>query len=251
MTWKELANAVHNLEPHEIVAQMEEDNENAKAQHQTIANLLRQCSMAGLEGALGRMHIATSMQSAPLTYPVPQAPPSIQTNRAQAWTPGPHTDAQRLVDVRSKALPIQPDTATGRVAYEAQVAMWHSMHGSMTGPTKLRPYPLTPGSAPVASGECWTCGQPYHRPVACSKAAVLELEIKWHRIAGSIERAARIGRGTAPINVNTVTTTSVDIANTEELARHDQTIVEENTMLWEWICAMETASQGKAEGSSD
>ncbi|TFK21578.1 hypothetical protein FA15DRAFT_562588, partial [Coprinopsis marcescibilis] len=55
-----------------------------------------------------------------------------------------------------------PDTAAGKGQYAAQIDAWSTEHGPTRKPNEHRPYPLTPGTSPVASGECWTCGRPSH-----------------------------------------------------------------------------------------
>ena len=54
--------------------------------------------------------------------------------------------------------PHHPDTEAGRQAHQAQQADWAKMHGLNTMVTESTPYPLRPGTLPVGSGECFTCG---------------------------------------------------------------------------------------------
>ncbi|THU78918.1 hypothetical protein K435DRAFT_699077, partial [Dendrothele bispora CBS 962.96] len=43
-------------------------------------------------------------------------------------------------------------------AYQAQVATWEQQHGTGARVDHRKPFPLTPGTAPVCSGECFKCG---------------------------------------------------------------------------------------------
>ncbi|KAF8816796.1 hypothetical protein BYT27DRAFT_7220484 [Phlegmacium glaucopus] len=59
-------------------------------------------------------------------------------------------------------IPHHPDTQAGRQAHQAQQAEWMRTYGPGTKVTEKTPYPLRPGTAPVNSGECFTCGQVGH-----------------------------------------------------------------------------------------
>ena len=50
----------------------------------------------------------------------------------------------------------------GRQAHQAQQADWVRTYGYGTKVTEKTPYPLRPGTAPINSGECFTCGQLGH-----------------------------------------------------------------------------------------
>ena len=58
--------------------------------------------------------------------------------------------------------PQHPDTQAGHQAHQAQQADWMRTYGYGTKVTEKTPYPLRPGTAPVNSGECFTCCQPGH-----------------------------------------------------------------------------------------
>ena len=88
-----------------------------------------------------------------------------ETNPKLAYTASAKRPAhERLAGVLNKALPLHPKNADGIAQYNVQVLLWHSTIGlNRKGPNETRPYPLTPGTVPVASGECWKCGQ-LHSP---------------------------------------------------------------------------------------
>ena len=54
--------------------------------------------------------------------------------------------------------PHHPDTEAGRQAHRAQQADWARTHRLSATVTESTPYPLHPGTLPVGSGECFTCG---------------------------------------------------------------------------------------------
>ena len=68
--------------------------------------------------------------------------------------------AELLAIVNS--LPHHPDTQAGQQAHQAQQAEWVKKYGFGTRVTEKTPYPLRPGTAPVNSGECFTCGYNGH-----------------------------------------------------------------------------------------
>ena len=59
-------------------------------------------------------------------------------------------------------LPHHPNTQAGCQAHQAQQNEWVTTHGYGTRVTEKTPYPLRPGTAPINSGECFTCGNVGH-----------------------------------------------------------------------------------------
>lgn len=100
---------------------------------------------------------------------------------------------ERLAFIRAKALQPPPDTEEGRQLYERQKEEWHAKHGSKGSyPNEHRPYPLRPGTLPVASDECWRCGTRSHtRAVTCPGPRVDDLENQWRVAAGMVEGEVR------------------------------------------------------------
>ncbi|KAJ7773607.1 hypothetical protein DFH07DRAFT_952654 [Mycena maculata] len=74
-------------------------------------------------------------------------------------------NSQRMADLSANtaAMLHHADMPGGRTAYQAQVAAWALANPMRRGPDEYAPYPLTPGTEPVGSGECYTCGA-RHRP---------------------------------------------------------------------------------------
>ena len=99
--------------------------------------------------------------------------------------------SQRHHDLLHFAITQQPDSKTGQAAYQAQVVDWHRNNPGTT-PDEQHHYPLTPGTAPLGSRECYDCGHPGHTqgapPPVCLGQTLPEPERTWRRIAGFIDR---------------------------------------------------------------
>ena len=103
----------------------------------------------------GRGNIPFTSNSA---TPRQTKPPFTGTNPRPAPTPEQKAELRLLLN----KLPHHPDTPPGRQAHQAQQAEWVKTFGYGTKVTEKTPYPLRPGTAPVNSGECFTCGFPGH-----------------------------------------------------------------------------------------
>jgi hypothetical protein len=103
-------------------------------------------------GGQGNLRFATN----------PTAP--RQTRPPFTGSPRPPPTAEQKAELRAllNSLPHHPDTQAGRQAHQAQQAEWVRAYGYGTRVTEKTPYPLRPGTTPVNSGECFTCGNPGH-----------------------------------------------------------------------------------------
>ncbi|EIW61861.1 uncharacterized protein TRAVEDRAFT_57043 [Trametes versicolor FP-101664 SS1] len=109
---------------------------------------------------------------------------------------------QRIVVIRQNALAPQPNTEEGRAVYEKQKAEWHTKWPSSDRPNEYRPYPLTPGTLPVASSECWKCGQRRHvSDGECKGPYVPDLENAWRVTAGLVEGDVKRMPRAAPVQM--------------------------------------------------
>ena len=91
----------------------------------------------------GRGNLSYGTQTKPLqTNP---RPPPTQADRAAL-----------LINLQK--YPHHPDSDPGRQAHRAQQADWAKAHRPNAFVTESTPYPLQPGTLPVGSGECFTCG---------------------------------------------------------------------------------------------
>ncbi|KAF8814737.1 hypothetical protein BYT27DRAFT_7229282 [Phlegmacium glaucopus] len=228
MTWKQFADTVRSITLEEIMEKIEEEWDLAR-----YIPAIPNTPSKSLGAAFQNINLSPQMQHS-------YNPSQYQPQRSQL-IPRPSLSTfidrpahERLADVLNKALPIQPKNPEGLARYNIQIATWQSTYGQNgKGPSETRPYPLTPGTVPVASGECWTCGQRHH-PAPCVQPAVPAFEARWRSIAQTIRKRAEAAAA-SPINVNMVATESNEIQtyNTDELA-HLQRL----------------ANQGKGEGSS-
>ncbi|KAJ7750826.1 hypothetical protein B0H16DRAFT_1724342 [Mycena metata] len=84
-----------------------------------------------------------------------------------------------------------PSTPEGRVQYAAQRAEWETRNGNVPAATldvSVTGYPLTPGTADPATGECWDCGireLPVHRGDCRGREKVPSLERRFRAVCGS------------------------------------------------------------------
>ena len=135
---------------------------------------------------------------------------------------------KRLADVLRKALPLQPNNAEGLATYNKQIAMWKATHGQGgKGPTEIQPYPLTPGTVPVASGECWKCGNRAHHLVACPAPPVPTLESKSQSITQTIRKKAETAAIAATnINLFNIESDKANMYDADELT-HLQSLIDQ------------------------
>ncbi|KAJ7029687.1 hypothetical protein C8F04DRAFT_1236964 [Mycena alexandri] len=106
-----------------------------------------------------------------------------------------------------------PDTPEGRTLYETHKAQWRTRNGHIH-PDNLAiertGFPLTPGTAAPASGECWTCGVVTPTPHArgnCPRPALPDLESRFRAVCGLWlggtvarvpQRGAQVGQRVTP-----------------------------------------------------
>jgi len=228
MTWKELADAVRGITLEELMEKVEDERDLTRY---TVA--APNTPSKALGSAFQNINIAPQARG-----PLPGQYHPIQPNPQAQSTPSFSADKpahERLADVLTKALPIHPRNAEGITLYNAQVVLWQSTHGQNgRGPNETRPFPLTPGTVPVASGECWKCGYRTHHPNPCLAPPVPAFETKWRSIAQTIRKRAEAA--VVPVvNVNLVAEDSdtVHTYEADELAYLQQLV-----------------NQGKGEGSS-
>jgi hypothetical protein len=228
MTWKTLADAVRDITLEELMEKVEEERDLARHTTQ-IPNTPSKALGAAFQG----INITTTQ---PRIFP--QVPNQYQqaTSVQRPAFSNDRPPNERLADVLNKALPIHPRYAEGMARYNEQILLWQSTHGQNgKSPNETRPYPLTPGTVPVASGECWRCGHRTHHPNPCATAPVPTLETKWRSIAQTIRKRAVEASEATTIGVNLVTEESDEVYtyDADELAYLQQ-----------------LARQGKAGGSS-
>jgi hypothetical protein len=96
-----------------------------------------------------------------------------------------------------------PDTPEGQIGYQAQVLTWKTANlHKYKGGDEYAPYPLTPGTLPVGTGECHSCGLCHPMGTPHLRAAIDAFETNYHHIAGHIIRTSRNNPPTAPKPAN-------------------------------------------------
>ncbi|KAJ7357915.1 hypothetical protein DFH08DRAFT_687027 [Mycena albidolilacea] len=206
----------------------------------TIA-LLQQTPTRGLTAAFSNMAMASPARARgdPVCRNLFPA-----ANTAAKPVPRYRPDQERLQMIRAVPVTIQPRTPAGQVLYVQQMAAYTQAHGAGK-PSEDRPYPLTPGTAAVGSGECHQCGQLGHFFDKCTAAAerrVPEMEMRWRQIVQSIiSRIARTAREVTTVNVvaDEVEEFDGDVFGAYPSAEYDQLVIEEFL-----------AQQGKGRGPS-
>ena len=101
----------------------------------------------------------------------------------------PPTPADRVaIQGQLMKYPQHHDTEAGRRAHQGQQAEWMRSNGPGTRITEATPYPLRPGTAPINSGECFTCGFTWEEETAALAKAV-EPYIQMSRLGEPYARA--------------------------------------------------------------
>jgi len=211
-TWPTFCDAIRKVSITELEEKLEIEGEQCEIQS-TITRLeqLQKSPTRSICDALGAVSLAQ-----PIPVPRFTIRPAAQTLAAPPLsapaTPQYHPDAERLVDVIRLVLPIHPKTPAGKIAYEAQVAQWLVQNGDRPV-NEMRPYPLSPGTSPVASGKCWKCRHTGHLGPGCpSPDHVPVIEQKWRSIVATISRHAGGTVVTAAVNLMTENGTYIDQA---------------------------------------
>jgi hypothetical protein len=251
-TWASFCNAIRTATPAQIEDAKEEEKE-ARDLKEEVKRLqeLRNTPARDLANAFQRLTMSPSNPTPRFATPWNQPhsrpgqnPPQTHfanhrfPHQSSHHNPNPppprqyRSPATRMADVIRLALPIHPNTPAGRASYNTQIAQWNANNPRQIL-TELQPHPLSPGTSPVASGECWKCGTLGHMGPNCDNPnQVPQLEYRWRSIAATIKRSS-----------NAPTTESVNFVSTSEAwsagEEYDQQVI-----------ANFFANQGKEQGSS-
>ena len=145
----------------------------------------------------------------------------MQSRPANTPRPPP-TQADRItVQGQLAKYPQHPVTEAGRRAHQAQQAEWMRIHGPGTHITESMPYPLRPGTSPINSGECFTCGYTGHMGKRdgsnCEgRRALHPNEQAWRAICSQILRETRGAVNFQLVMVDDYGTVWQDIQGNEE-----------------------------------
>ncbi|PPQ82957.1 hypothetical protein CVT26_005394, partial [Gymnopilus dilepis] len=171
-----------------------------KSQLQSIQQLLKGSSLTQLQQQLASLNLGNPAQTnSPIRQPnLPQAPSSTSAPPVnQAAKRPPPTPADRTaIRAQLQKYPQHPDTDAGRLAHAAQQADWFKTFGVATRVTESTPFPLRPGTSPVNSGECFTCGFTGHLgrkdgSTCGGRRALHANEQAWRAICSRILRGER------------------------------------------------------------
>lgn len=126
---------------------------------QMLVNSVKTPNTLPSNSAITRMPTAQATQHSQPTFrrqPATSAQPLVITE-----------DLKNLIRQLVSASPHHPDTPAGHTAYAAQIAQWNAKWGEYTRVTPETGYPLKPGTATIASSECFNCGTHGHNSRNC------------------------------------------------------------------------------------
>lgn len=152
-----------------------------------------------------------------------QATQTAPTTTSQNTNPRPSaTQADRVALLTClQKYPHHPDTESGRQAHRAQQAEWAKTHGLNAFVTESTPYPLRPGTLPVGSGECFTCGFSGHMgrrdgSTCNGNRALHPHEQTWRAICSRILRQTRNTVNIQLVTVDDYGTTWQEVQENED-----------------------------------
>ncbi|RDX46162.1 hypothetical protein OH76DRAFT_1485752 [Lentinus brumalis] len=210
-SWDEFADAIEAADEERMKTRLEETariervekqmeammkNQGPSARERELEALIRKMSQISVtpQSVPPRVAANTQTQYAP---PSQQQPPTTRTQSGPTQTTNggvgragttPADWPARLAALKLNARNPHPDTPDGKAAYYNDVKRWAERYGVGTRADEHKPYPLTPGTRPIGSGECWYCGRDWHggNQSACIATPVPIAEKEWRRLADSI-----------------------------------------------------------------
>ncbi|KAG1760236.1 hypothetical protein EDD22DRAFT_781433 [Suillus occidentalis] len=185
-TWTEFTKAVTELKGNRLAEKQEQKTKQAQELTTLRADLARvqarttpQNPIAALQNQFNKMSISATAPSnipstnsaftrVPMAFNRQSQQPTYSRQQVTAQQPFVITEeAKSAVRQLINVLPHHPDTATGQMAYTTQLAQWNAKWGENTRVTQDTGYPLKPGTAAIASSECFACGTHGHNGRNC------------------------------------------------------------------------------------
>jgi hypothetical protein len=116
------------------------------------------------------------------------AQPQTASNRQGTRQPGVITEEEKAqLSANTLKYPHHPSMAEGRTAYFEQLHTWKVAYSENATINMHTPFPLRPGTAPVCSGECYTCRMQGHRGADCTAMGTAKIppqEGRWRALCG-------------------------------------------------------------------
>ncbi|KDQ19206.1 hypothetical protein BOTBODRAFT_171145 [Botryobasidium botryosum FD-172 SS1] len=169
MTWTKLHNAVANI-PMATLLEKKKSEQKTAAMEAQLQQLMMQLSIWQQGG-----------RGAP-----PSGPSAYKPRSTTPYTPSSQTPAQSFID-REPRLEYRrgpfPATPAGATEYQEAIAAYARKFGNAR-PSLSNPYPLSPGTSPLSSGECYRCGkaEPRHTQGECRvPTRIPSMEREWRR----------------------------------------------------------------------
>jgi hypothetical protein len=184
--WTEFTTEVKELKGNRVLEKKEQHSKQELEVNRLRADVARlqqgnpeQNSLAALQNQFARMSVNSAKPANTLPsnstitrIPTPQVAQNTQpTFRRQQTAPTQPLviteDMKNSIQQLVSSLLHHPDTPAGHAAYAAQIMQWNMKWGEYTRVTPETGYPLKPGTAAIASSECFNCGTHGHNSRNC------------------------------------------------------------------------------------
>ena len=202
-TWTSFCAAIRGVRPLDIEEEKEKQGKQARIEGELQHVRMQQQRLppASPSSTLGQAFRNFSV--GPIPQPRFPPTPANAQNQAQQYCGPQRTDTEKLAII-TRIPPPHPNTTAGWAAYEAEIATWNR-NGYRRAVYETRPYPLTLGTSPVASGECFGCSHTGHPSTVCtSTTRIPEVERVWCQKANSIRAGANAASRANSSSVNLI-----------------------------------------------
>ncbi|KAG2338312.1 hypothetical protein BDR05DRAFT_893881 [Suillus weaverae] len=208
--WAAFTTEVKGLKGNRVLEKKEQHSRQEHEVNMLCADVARlqqrnptQNSLATLQNQFARMSVnSTKAPSIPLSnntiacMPTPQVTQHMQPmfSRQPAAAPQPlmiTEDLKNATRQLTSSFIHHPDTPAGHAAHTSQVAQWNAKWGEHMRVTPETGYPLKPGTAAIASSECFNCGTHGHNSRNCALPAdhaerLSRKEAAWRAIVSKV-----------------------------------------------------------------
>lgn len=203
-TWPDFCDAVRKVDDRELRMAMEEETRftNLERENQDLRRKVEtrapppspMSSIARQMGSftLGRPTLPMTPQTQPLQNPFQGG--RMSSSNLFALTPT-RTWEERSIQLAKSTTGMvhHADDEKGRIAYNAKVAEWRAANPAKRGGDEYAPFPLTPGTSSVGSGECYRCGHTHQwrNGELCTRPEVPKEEQFYRGVASKIICSSR------------------------------------------------------------